>query len=54
VTTLAKGDRLVVETAGGAGYGDPMARARDAVMADVINGKVGMAAAAAKYGFPSP
>jgi N-methylhydantoinase B/oxoprolinase/acetone carboxylase alpha subunit len=54
VTTLGKGDRLVVATAGGAGYGDPVARSRDAVMADVANGKVGVAEAVAKYAFPSP
>ncbi len=50
LTTLDKGDRLIVETAGGGGYGDPHARARDAVGEDVRNGKVSAAAAAEVYG----
>ncbi len=50
VTTLKPGDRLVVETAGGGGYGDPHQRDRDLVRADVANGKVSPAAAAAVYG----
>ncbi len=50
VTTLAKGDRLVVETAGGGGYGDPRRRPAEAVRADVRNGKVSAEAAARLYG----
>lgn len=49
VTTLARGDRLVVETAGGAGYGDPKSRARDAVAADVADGKVSAGSAKEVY-----
>jgi N-methylhydantoinase B/oxoprolinase/acetone carboxylase alpha subunit len=40
VTRLMKGDRVVLRTAGGAGYGDPALRAAEAVMADVADGKV--------------
>jgi N-methylhydantoinase B/oxoprolinase/acetone carboxylase alpha subunit len=40
VTTLFKGDRLLVETAGGAGYGDPDQRCAEALRADIANGKV--------------
>ena len=49
-TTLAKGDRLLVETAGGGGYGNPKRRAREAVRADVANGKVSPKAAREVYG----
>jgi N-methylhydantoinase B/oxoprolinase/acetone carboxylase alpha subunit len=51
VTTLHKGDRLVVETAGGGGFGDPKQRPRELVAADVRNGKVSAAAAREVYGF---
>ncbi len=50
VTTLKPGDRLVVETAGGGGYGDPRKREPALVEADVANGKVSAAAADAVYG----
>ncbi len=40
---MSRGDRLVLETAGGAGFGDPKARDRKAVAADVANRKVGAA-----------
>ena len=50
VTTLATGDRLLVETAGGGGYGDPKCRARAAVREDVANGKVSRKAAREVYG----
>ena len=50
VTTVSSGDRLVLETAGGAGYGDPHARMRDALAADVANHKVSAAAARGIYG----
>ena len=40
VTTVSRGDRVVLETAGGAGYGDPKQRSRDALAADVANRKV--------------
>ena len=41
VTTLKPGDRLVVETAGGGGYGDSTRRSAAARAADVADGKVG-------------
>ena len=40
VTTLHAGERVVFETAGGGGYGDPAARDPAAVAADVADGKV--------------
>jgi N-methylhydantoinase B/oxoprolinase/acetone carboxylase alpha subunit len=39
-TVLHPGDRVVVETAGGGGYGDPAQRKRELVEADVADGKV--------------
>jgi len=53
-TTVSRGDRLVIETAGGGGFGDPAARAPESVAADVANGKVSRAAAGALYGVASP
>ncbi len=40
VTTLLKGDRVLVETAGGGGYGDASRRAPESREADIANGKV--------------
>ena len=40
VTTLQAGDRVVMETAGGGGYGDPAARDPAQLRADVEVGKV--------------
>jgi N-methylhydantoinase B len=42
-TMLHPGDRVVVETAGGGGYGDPARRSADRAVADVADGKVGKA-----------
>ncbi len=50
VTRLAKGDRLVIETAGGGGYGVPAARPAAVVESDVVDGKVGRTAATTQYG----
>jgi N-methylhydantoinase B len=50
VTTLRKGDRLVIETAGGGGYGDPQARSGEQVREDISNGKISKEAARAAYG----
>jgi N-methylhydantoinase B len=50
LTTVKAGDRLLVETAGGGGYGDPGLRERDAVREDVSNGKVSEQAARDTYG----
>jgi N-methylhydantoinase B/oxoprolinase/acetone carboxylase alpha subunit len=40
VTRLMAGDRVIVQTAGGAGYGDPSARDPAVVAADIADGKV--------------
>ena len=50
VTTLRRGDRLCVETAGAGGHGDPHDRDHAAVVADVRNGKVTALAAREIYG----
>jgi N-methylhydantoinase B/oxoprolinase/acetone carboxylase alpha subunit len=42
-TVLHPGDRVVVETAGGGGYGDPARRERRLVEVDVADGKVSAA-----------
>jgi N-methylhydantoinase B/oxoprolinase/acetone carboxylase alpha subunit len=47
--TIAAGDRIVMETAGGGGHGPPAARDPGAVLADVLDGKVSAAAARAVY-----
>jgi N-methylhydantoinase B/oxoprolinase/acetone carboxylase alpha subunit len=49
VTTLHAGDRVVMETAGGGGCGDPDARDREKVRADLADGKISAAGAKA-YG----
>jgi N-methylhydantoinase B len=51
VTVLRKSDRVVIETAGGGGYGDPLTRDRGLVAADVANAKISRAAARELYGF---
>ena len=40
VTTLRAGDRVVFETAGGGGYGDPARRDPQKVRADLADGKI--------------
>jgi N-methylhydantoinase B len=47
---LHAGDVLRVLSAGGGGYGNPAERAADAVLADVLDGKVSTEAARADYG----
>ncbi len=44
-TVLNRGDRLIVETAGGGGHGDPSARAAQARARDLADGKVSVQAA---------
>jgi N-methylhydantoinase B len=39
-TTLLAGDRVVFETAGGSGYGDPARRDPEDVRADLADGKI--------------
>ena len=40
VTRLNKGDRVVIETAGGGGYGDPARRSAATRAADLADGKI--------------
>lgn len=49
VTTVSRGDRLLLETAGGAGYGDPKTRSREALAADVANRKTRLETARKVY-----
>lgn len=49
-TRLNTGDRLVLETAGGGGYGDPRQRDAGRLAEDVANGKVSPEAAKTVYG----
>lgn len=51
VTPLGRGDRVVIQTPGGAGYGDPLKRSREAVQEDIQNGKVSREKAVELYGF---
>lgn len=51
---LQKGDRLIVETAGGGGYGDARLRAPEAIADDLRQGYVSPQAAAALYGPSAP
>lgn len=50
VLTLEAGDTVVLETAGGGGYGDPLHREAEAVRADVLDRKVSVDAAREVYG----
>ena len=47
---IPAGDRLIVETPGGGGYGQPKARERSAVVDDLDNGKISMDSARQIYG----
>ncbi|HTX01402.1 MAG TPA: hydantoinase B/oxoprolinase family protein, partial [Acidimicrobiales bacterium] len=47
---VVAGDRVVLHTAGGAGFGDPLERDRDAVRADVAEGYVSPERARIDYG----
>src|SRR5262249_53230211 len=51
VTLLRRSDRVVIETAGGGGFGDPLTRDRELVAADIANGKVSETAGQEQYGF---
>lgn len=51
VTTLETGDRVLIRTPGGGGYGNPKKRSRDAVLADVDNGKVTATVARDIFGY---
>ena len=47
---LHPGDQLWEYIAGGAGYGDPLVRDPDLVLADVLDGKITSEAARSAYG----
>jgi len=47
---LRRGDRVVIESAGGGGYGDPLLREPELVLADAAEGLVAPGRAAADYG----
>ena len=47
---LRRGDRLLVWTSGGGGYGDPLQRRLEDVLDDVLDAKVSLEAAASEYG----
>jgi N-methylhydantoinase B len=51
VSTLRKGDRIVIATAGGGGYGSPLGRDPSLLQADLQNGKVSLEAAREHYGY---
>ncbi|MGE0238725.1 MAG: hydantoinase B/oxoprolinase family protein [Parvibaculaceae bacterium] len=51
--TIAAGDLMVLETAGGGGYGDPRQRDRQHVLDDLLDGKITPGAAAETYGLDS-
>ena len=48
--TLRQGDRFTHVSAGGGGFGDPFERDPAAVLEDVLDGKVSVAAARDRYG----
>ena len=48
--TLAAGDRFINRTAGGGGYGDPLTRTPEAVLADVLDGYISVETAECTYG----
>jgi N-methylhydantoinase B len=50
VFTLEEGDTVVLETAGGGGYGDPLEREPESVCADVLDRKVSPEVACEIYG----
>jgi N-methylhydantoinase B len=50
LTHLDEGDTLQFFTTGGGGYGDPLARDPDRVLADVLDGRVSVEAARRDYG----
>ena len=50
VFSLRAGDRVRCWIAGGAGYGDPLARPSSTVLQDVIDRKISLAAARDEYG----
>jgi len=53
VMTLYKGDKVVVKTPGGGGFGRPEERDRKAIARDVADGRVSLQAARELYGYRS-
>jgi N-methylhydantoinase B/oxoprolinase/acetone carboxylase alpha subunit len=51
VSTVRRGDRIVVATAGGGGYGAPRQRDPALLREDLKNGKVSLEAARQYYGY---
>jgi N-methylhydantoinase B len=51
---LKAGDIIRFERSGGAGFGDPLTRAREAVADDVRNGYISREAAMQVYGLADP
>ena len=51
---LEAGDRVIIQTGGGGGYGDPRRRDRDRVRTDVLRGYVSADAAREFYGLDEP
>jgi N-methylhydantoinase B len=51
---LQRRDRLIIETAGAGGYGDPRERDRDAVVRDIEQGFVSAVEACDLFGFGLP
>ena len=49
-TRLRKGDRVVISTSGGAGYGDPKLRSRESVREDIAQGVISAETARRVYG----
>ncbi|MBK7470231.1 MAG: hydantoinase B/oxoprolinase family protein [Betaproteobacteria bacterium] len=49
-TRLKKGDRVVISTSGGAGYGDPKLRSRESVREDIAQGVISTETAGRVYG----
>jgi N-methylhydantoinase B len=54
LTALKPGDTVVMDAAGGGGYGDPRQRDRDALARDLREGKVSVECARRDYGTGSP
>lgn len=49
ITTVSRGDRLIIKTAGGGGYGDSRERAPDSIKNDISNGKISEESAVTHY-----
>jgi len=52
--TIMEGDRLIIRTPGGGGFGNPLLRNRDDVVRDIENGLISLEAAERDYGYKLP